>query len=69
MTNIKENIEDIEDITFKDYGAKADMFWERTKDHDVSQNYAAFLAPFEGKLGLDILDFGCGPGRDLVYFK
>lgn len=66
---MSEKIEDIEEITFTDYGAKAEMFWERTKDHDVSQNYAAFLEPFEGRIGLDILDFGCGPGRDIAYFK
>ena len=69
MTDNKQNIENIEEITFKDYGEKADRFWDRTKDHDVSQNYGAFLAPFEGRSDLDILDFGCGPGRDIMYFK
>ena len=64
-----EKIKEIEEITFADYGGKAESFWENTKDHDVSQNYAAFLAPFNGKKGLDILDFGCGPGRDVMYFK
>lgn len=64
-----DRIKEIEEITFNDYGGKAETFWERTKDHDVSQNYAAFLAPFEGRTGLDILDFGCGPGRDVMYFK
>lgn len=69
MTKTKQTIENIEKITFEDYGNKADSFWENTKDHDVSQNYTAFLAPFTGRVGLDILDFGCGPGRDLIYFK
>jgi len=64
-----DTIENIENITFNDYGGKADQFWDRTKDHDVSQNYDAFLAPFAGKNGLDILDLGCGPGRDVEYFK
>lgn len=66
---MNDKIEDIEEITFNSYGAKAQAFWQRTKDHDVSQNYTAFLNPFEGRLGLDILDFGCGPGRDIAYFK
>ncbi|MDG1995013.1 MAG: class I SAM-dependent methyltransferase [Emcibacteraceae bacterium] len=60
---------EIEDITFKDYGARAEIFWERTKDHDVTQNYGAFLKPFGDQTGLKILDFGCGPGRDVMYFK
>ena len=43
-------------------------FFSGTIDHDVTQNYAAFLAPFRAGQKLDILDFGCGPGRDLKYF-
>lgn len=66
---MNDEIKDIEEITFKDYGDNADSFWQKTKDHDVSQNYAAFLAPFGDRKTLDILDFGCGPGRDLEYFK
>jgi len=69
MTKNKQDIDKIEEITFNDYGGKAEIFWERTKDHDVSQNYDAFLTPFKGRIGLDILDFGCGPGRDIEYFK
>ena len=34
----------------------------------MAQNYAAFLAPFPDGKTLDILDFGCGPGRDVKYF-
>jgi len=64
-----DQIKEIEEITFNDYSTRAESFYGRTKDHDVSQNYAAFLAPFGGRKGLDILDFGCGPGRDLAYFK
>lgn len=59
----------IETITLGHYNDNAESFWDGTKDHDVSQNIEAFLAPFpEGKM-LDILDFGCGPGRDVKYFK
>ena len=64
-----EVIKNIEKITFDDYGGNAENFWQRTKDHDVSQNYDAFLEPFGNRTGLDILDFGCGPGRDIEYFK
>lgn len=66
---MNDTIKEIEKITFSSYGQKAESFWENTKDHDVNQNYNAFLAPFNGKAGLDILDFGCGPGRDVLYFK
>lgn len=69
MNDKIQNHQKIDKITFDDYGSKVESFWQKTKDHDVSQNYAAFLAPFGGETGLDILDLGCGPGRDLIYFK
>lgn len=59
----------IETLTLSHYNQNADAFWQSTKDHDVSQNYAAFLAPLPNNKQLDILDFGCGPGRDVAYFK
>ena len=40
-----------------------------TKDHDVSQNYAALLDNITGPPPWAILDFGCGPGRDLAHFR
>lgn len=66
---MSETINNIDKITFESYGSRAENFWERTKDHDVTQNYAAFLEPFGKRTGLDILDFGCGPGRDIAFFK
>ena len=48
------------------YDARADDFWEGTRDHDVSQNLDALLAALDASRPLDLLDFGCGPGRDLV---
>ena len=51
------------------YDRSAADFRERTKDHDVSQNYAAFLGAIEGEPPFSILDLGCGPGRDLRYFR
>jgi SAM-dependent methyltransferase len=68
MKEINE-LNDIETATLGHYNQNAAAFWMGTKDHDVTQNYAAFLAAFpDGKL-LDILDLGCGPGRDVYYFK
>jgi SAM-dependent methyltransferase len=55
--------------TLAHYEANAASFWDGTKDHDVSQNYAAFLGALEGAPPFTLLDFGCGPGRDLAYFR
>jgi SAM-dependent methyltransferase len=65
----KKQLAEIENITLGHYDQNAASFWEGTKDHDVSQNYEKFLAHFPPAQKLDILDFGCGPGRDLSYFK
>ena len=54
--------------TIGHYDGSADSFWEATRDHDVSQNYAALLDAIERPPPFSILDFGCGPGRDLAYF-
>lgn len=51
------------------YDANARSFWEGTRDHDVSQNYDAFLRAMAGKPPRRILDLGCGPGRDVLHFK
>jgi SAM-dependent methyltransferase len=55
--------------TLAHYQANATSFWDGTKDHDVTQNYAAFLGAIEAPPPLTVLDFGCGPGRDLAYFR
>jgi SAM-dependent methyltransferase len=47
----------------------ADSFWEGTRDHDVSQNIAALLGAIQGPPPFAILDFGCGPGRDLLALR
>jgi len=52
--------------TLGHYEANAASFWAGTRDHDVTQNYAALLAALGNRAGLRLLDFGCGPGRDLV---
>jgi len=59
----------IENLTIDYYQKSAESFWQATKDHDVSQNIETFLHAMPGDQALDILDFGCGPGRDLRTFK
>ena len=66
------NSSDLERIsrrTLGHYERHAGDFWAGTKDHDVSQNYRALLQELPQGRSLDLLDFGCGPGRDLAYFK
>jgi SAM-dependent methyltransferase len=55
--------------TLAHYDSNARAFAAATRDHDVSQNYAALLGAIEGAPPFRILDFGCGPGRDLAYFR
>ena len=50
------------------YNQRAEGFWKGTRDHNVSQNIAAMLKHIVGEAPLTILDFGCGPGRDLKVF-
>ncbi len=54
--------------TLADYESSAEGFRAGTRDHDVSQNIAALLRHIEGTPPFRILDFGCGPGRDLQQF-
>ena len=56
-------------ITLAHYNKHAGSFWAGTRDHDVSQNRDALLQHLEGPGPFRILDFGCGPGRDLKVFK
>ncbi len=54
--------------TIAHYDEHAERYWVGTRDHDVSQNIAALLRHLEGSPPFAILDFGCGPGRDLATF-
>ena len=51
--------------TLEYYDRRAEQFWQCTRDHDVSQNIAALLQYIEAAPPFTLLDFGCGPGRDL----
>ena len=55
--------------TLADYDRQADDFRDGTWGHDVSQNVDALLGAIPGKGPFRILDFGCGPGRDLLAFR
>lgn len=63
-----EDLAKISSLTVAHYQENADSFEAGTRDHDVSQNIAALLRHIEGDPPYDILDFGCGPGRDLKTF-
>lgn len=54
--------------TLEHYNESAVDFWEGTRDHDVAQNIDALLRHIESDPPFTILDFGCGPGRDLKVF-
>jgi SAM-dependent methyltransferase len=55
--------------TLAHYQHNATSFHESTRNHDVTQNYRALLDALGGRSGLRILDFGCGPGRDLAALR
>jgi SAM-dependent methyltransferase len=56
------------DLTLEHYNERALEFWRGTRGHDVSQNISALLEHIQGTPPFTILDFGCGPGRDLRAF-
>lgn len=59
----------ISDGTLDHYNRRAGDFWVGTRGHDVSQNIATILRHMSGQPPFTILDFGCGPGRDLKTFS
>jgi len=59
------DIEALTRRTLEHYERSAEDFWRGTRDHDVSQNIGALLRHIEGEPPFTILDFGCGPGRDV----
>ena len=70
MDKLSENqLQDISRTTLAHYDSRAKSFWEGTRDHDVSQNVEALLLELQVPPPARILDFGCGPGRDLADFS
>lgn len=69
MSLTPEDLHCIAARTLAHYDQHAQAFWEGTHDHDVSQNISALLHNINAPPPFDLLDFGCGPGRDLRTFK
>jgi SAM-dependent methyltransferase len=63
-----QDVEKIAVLTLEHYNQRVEDFWEGTRDHNVSQNIAALLQHIGGEPPFTLLDFGCGPGRDLKVF-
>lgn len=64
-----KTLRQISQTTLAHYETNAESFREGTLDHDVSQNITAMLRHIETPAPHTLLDFGCGPGRDLKTFK
>lgn len=69
MSLTPEDLKLIAARTLAHYDQNAQAYWEGTRDHDVSQNIGALLQFIEAAPPFELLDFGCGPGRDLKTFK
>lgn len=65
----REDLRQISRTTTGHYASDPQGFWEATRDHDVQQNVDALLRHLPGPGSFDILDLGCGPGRDLATFR
>lgn len=63
-----DDLRKITETTVGHYNEVAEAFREGTRDHDVSQNIATLLKHIKSQKPWQILDFGCGPGRDLKTF-
>lgn len=68
MKHTDADLEQITRTTLGHYNSVAEGFREGTRDHDVSQNIAALLRHINATAPFTLLDFGCGPGRDLQTF-
>jgi SAM-dependent methyltransferase len=69
MKLTSDELDRISRVTLDHYDRHAEAFWGGTRDHDVRQNIDALLRHIDGAPPYAILDFGCGPGRDLKAFR
>lgn len=56
-------------LTLNYYNDMAERYWQGTQTHDVTQNISSLINALKGRGPFTILDFGCGPGRDLKSFR
>jgi SAM-dependent methyltransferase len=64
-----EALRRVSHTTIAHYDRAAQSYWDGTQGHDVSQNTTALLEAIDGDPPYSILDLGCGPGRDLHFFR
>lgn len=63
-----DDLKKVSEETLAHYDQRAEEFWAGTRGHDVGQNIATLLRHIQAPPPFTILDFGCGPGRDLAAF-
>lgn len=63
--NLSDESRLISQKTIAHYDLNAASYDKGTQSHDVSQNINALLRAIKTAAPFHILDFGCGPGRDL----
>ena len=68
MQILPNSLDHIAAQTLAHYEQNAEAYWQGTRGHDVQQNIAALLNAIEAAPPFELLDFGCGPGRDLKTF-
>jgi SAM-dependent methyltransferase len=68
LRNSEDESELISQKNIGHYDQNAAAYDEGTQDHDVSQNIHALLRAIKTNPPFHLLDFGCGPGRDLQTF-
>jgi SAM-dependent methyltransferase len=69
LKNLADESELISQKTIGHYDQNAIAYDMGTQSHDVSQNINALLRAIKTGPPFHILDFGCGPGRDLQTFS
>ena len=69
VTLADDQLLEINSRTLDAYEERSEQFWIGTRQHDVGQNIEALLRNIRSDPPFEILDFGCGPGRDLLKFS